>query len=88
MEYFYLETALSCRIKPNPGELSSMKVKFPHPLGMIYLTLNQEGAKGIQGTIELPEKLSGEFLWEGQNVALKVGENQIRIETCGKVEPV
>ncbi len=66
-------------IEPNPGKLQSIEVKFPHPKGMILLKLSREGDRGITGTIELPEKLSGEFLWEGQNVALKEGENQIRI---------
>lgn len=66
-------------IKPNPGSLQSIKAEFPHPKGMILLTLNREGSRGIRGIIELPENLTGVFRWDNQEIVLKQGSNQIRI---------
>jgi hypothetical protein len=65
-------------IQPNPGELKEMEVDFPHPKGIIHLSLYRNGKRGIHGIIELPLKLTGTFVWENQQMVLKEGQNVIK----------
>lgn len=59
------------RIEPALGSLKFIKGQMPHPLGLIRFDLERSGADGIKGTIELPEKLTGTFIWKGKTINLK-----------------
>lgn len=66
-------------IAPAFGPLSWIKASMPHPNGMIYLELQKtQQGKGIKGKIELPEKLSGTFYWEGKEIELHEGKQVIQ----------
>ncbi|MDA3822758.1 MAG: alpha-L-rhamnosidase [Bacteroidales bacterium] len=65
-------------IAPNPGNLKSIEVNFPHPEGNIHLTLNIKNGNKIKGLICLPPKVEGVFIWENQKITLSSGENKIK----------
>ena len=65
-------------IAPNPGNLESMEVVFPHPKGDIHLSLQQSGNKGITGSVELPASLKGTFIWGKKHLSLSGGVNQVQ----------
>lgn len=60
----------SVQISPNPGNLTQLEAKMPHPFGEISINLEREGSDGIQAQITLPEGLSGTFIWKGQTEEL------------------
>ena len=67
-------------IAPALGPLSWIKASMPHPNGMIYMELQRaQPGKGIKGKIELPEKLSGTFYWEGKEIELHEGKQAIQL---------
>jgi len=66
-------------IQPNPGELESIDVAFPHPKGMIRMSLKKEGNAGIKGEISLPDSLSGSFLWGETRIDLSEDLNRITV---------
>ncbi|MDY9919203.1 MAG: alpha-L-rhamnosidase N-terminal domain-containing protein [Proteiniphilum sp.] len=69
----------SVNIKPHLGELEYIKGKVPHPEGDIHIEL-KKAPKGISGTVSLPDKLPGTFIWQGQSLVLKPGVNKIYLQ--------
>jgi alpha-L-rhamnosidase len=66
----------SVKIAPHLGDLQQLAAEFPHPQGTIKLQLARQGA-GLKGTITLPPRLEGRFVWQGREEALRSGANQI-----------
>ncbi len=66
----------SVRIAPHPGELQEVSAEFPHPSGMIRVQFERRGA-ALEGTVTLPEKLTGTFVWQGKEEPLHPGINRI-----------
>lgn len=66
------------RIAPHLGSLSSLTATFPHPQGEIKVEYHRNG-KGLNGTVSLPGKLSGVFVFHGESRALKPGVNTLSI---------
>jgi hypothetical protein len=66
------------RIAPNLGKLPSLSASFPHPEGSIEVKYQRQGS-GIDASITLPGKLSGEFVFNGQRKPLSPGVNHITI---------
>jgi len=66
----------SVRIAPHPGELREVSAEFPHPSGMIRVQFERRGA-ALEGTVTLPEKLTGTFVWQGKEEPLHPGINRI-----------
>lgn len=66
------------RISPALGDLNEIKAQMPHPLGTISVGLERKGS-AISGEINLPNGLSGTFEWNGKNIALKAGQNNIQL---------
>jgi alpha-L-rhamnosidase len=58
------------RIAPALGPLSRVHVKFPHPKGMIEVTLERKGERGLAAEVVLPPGLEGEFVWGGERRSL------------------
>lgn len=69
----------SVRIAPHLGTLSSLTASYPHPLGIVKVEYQQQG-KGLNATITLPEKLTGNFVFNGKVTELKPGINHIKAE--------
>ncbi len=60
------------RIEPQPGKLPKIISRTPHPDGFIGLDLVFEGG-GCSGTVELPQNITGTFVWHGKEKKLKGG---------------
>jgi hypothetical protein len=64
------------RIAPHLGALPSLTASFPHPQGTIQVEYHRKGA-GLDATITLPGKLTGNFVVNGKTWPLKAGVNTI-----------
>ena len=67
-------------IEPNLGQLESIKVKFPHPNGIIELHIQKETGKPSQAFIRMPDKVQGEFIWKGNRSPLLPGYQEIELK--------
>lgn len=67
------------KVAPHLGRLSKVKGTAIHPNGTIPFDLKRRGAKGIEGTIELPMGTTGVFFWENTEVALSPGLNTLKL---------
>ena len=64
------------RVAPQPGSLTFVKAKVPHPQGFVEVDLRfADGA--ATGTVTLPAGIDGEFDFGGRRVALVPGANRI-----------
>ncbi len=64
------------KIEPHIGELKNVKGKMPHPEGFISCAYVFENGKW-KIEIELPEQISGRFIWKGKSYPLKAGRNNL-----------
>jgi hypothetical protein len=64
------------RIAPHLGSLPTLSAAFPHPEGQITVEYKRASA-GLDATITLPGKLSGEFVFQGKTWPLHSGVNRI-----------
>lgn len=69
---------VNVRIIPHLGLLKRLNAAMAHPSGMISVRYRRDG-KTLRATIRLPESVSGEFVWGGQRIALRGGQNQIKL---------
>jgi hypothetical protein len=65
------------RIAPHLGSLPALTATYPHPEGEIKVAYQRQG-DGLDATITLPGKLSGEFVFNGKSWPLKPGANNIQ----------
>lgn len=65
------------QIAPHLGELTEVKGALPHPMGLIRVELVRKNADGIQGTIQLPQGVTGIFTWKGKTRQLVSGTQAI-----------
>jgi hypothetical protein len=66
-------------IKPALGELTQVNGSIPHPAGEINVSLKRVGAKSISGVITLPVTITGKFLWNNKEIALKGGRQEVSL---------
>ena len=66
------------RIEPRLGELKEIGGTIPHPQGAITVQYKVKG-NHIQGTVELPKDVDGIFVWNGKQLPLHGGKNQINL---------
>lgn len=66
-------------IAPAFGELTQIKAVYPHHLGNIELDLKRVNAR-VEGTIIVPEKIQATFIWGNQEIKLRAGKQDIRLE--------
>ncbi|MCQ2391683.1 MAG: hypothetical protein MJ240_09695 [Kiritimatiellae bacterium] len=64
------------RVAPQPASLTWLTAKTPHPDGFVVTDL-RFGEGKVRGTVTLPAKVSGEFVWRGTTRALVPGLNEI-----------
>lgn len=69
----------SVKVAPNPAGLKWIKAKTPTPHGSVISNLKFNGDK-VSGTIVLPEKLNGTFVWLNKVFPLHSGENDILVK--------
>ena len=61
----------SIDMEPALGKLTFIKGQMPHPSGLIIFDLKRKGNDGILGIVELPEGITGKFIWNGKTIVLK-----------------
>ena len=66
----------SVLIEPHPGYLNEITSSMPHPKGDIRVSLAIDGDH-LEGTVTLPEGLDGRLLWNGREVRLESGKQEI-----------
>jgi hypothetical protein len=64
------------KIQPAFGELTQINGTMPVPDGDITVTLTRKN-KSVSGEIILPEKLTGKFVWNGKEINLHGGKQEI-----------
>ena len=64
------------RIAPQPGKLPYLISRTPHPDGFIALDLKFQGGR-CRGAVELPQPITGLFLWHEREQKLAAGVNAI-----------
>lgn len=63
------------KIEPHPGDLSFVEGAVPHPNGDISMKYRRK-EKTVTFLIELPDGLTGSFVWQGEERAIAEGENE------------
>lgn len=66
------------KIQPNLGEIGDISGEMPHPLGKISVNYTRSGEE-LKAEINLPEDVTGTFVWEGENHNLSGGENILEL---------
>jgi hypothetical protein len=66
-------------IRPELGELKEVKGSMPIPSGMVEVSIRRNGKSGITGEITLPQNISGRLVWEGKEIKLSGGHQQVRL---------
>ena len=67
------------RIAPEPGGLPKIVSRTPHPDGFISLNLTFQDSH-CQGTVELPQGITGVFVWQSREQKLNGGMNSIDLK--------
>nr|WP_324292143.1 alpha-L-rhamnosidase N-terminal domain-containing protein [Draconibacterium orientale] len=65
------------RIEPHLGDIKKIGGEIPHPNGTIKVDYSRDG-KRLKATIDLPDSISGVFVWEGEPYDLEPGNNIIK----------
>ncbi len=66
------------RIEPNLGDFEKISGEMPHPDGKITVDYDNSG-NGLKAEIELPDGITGTFVWQGKTHDLKSGKNNINL---------
>ena len=61
------------KIEPHLGDLTSLEATYPHDKGLIHVRYAVSSGT-LHADVELPEGLTGEFVWKGKTTALKGGK--------------
>jgi alpha-L-rhamnosidase len=70
-------------IQPSLGKLNEISCTMPHVKGDIRIDLKRTQEDGLDGSIVLPEGVSGTFLWNGKSTALKSGTTTLGAASHG-----
>lgn len=65
------------RIAPNLGNFAEIKAHMPHPRGSIDVAL--EARRSLTANVDLPEGITGEFVWKGKVHELRPGHNHLKL---------
>jgi hypothetical protein len=65
------------RIAPALGALRRASGRIPHPRGDIDVTLSRSRKGGLHAEITLPRGVAGRFVWQGKEVALREGRQEL-----------
>nr|WP_321450833.1 alpha-L-rhamnosidase C-terminal domain-containing protein [uncultured Carboxylicivirga sp.] len=67
------------KIEPHLGSIKKISGEMPHPEGRIKVDY-QVVSKGLKAEIELPQNISGTFVWNGKKYDLKGGNNRVEVK--------
>ena len=67
------------RIAPNFGNLEWIDAKMPLKNGLINIKIKKSKNGNINGEIELPKDITGQFEYSGRIIELKGGNNKIEL---------
>lgn len=67
-------------IKPQLGTLSTVQGTATHPLGDISVSFSRNDRGVLNALMQLPEGLSGDFIYKQKTYPLGGGENKFNIE--------
>jgi alpha-L-rhamnosidase len=67
------------KIAPHLGYLKEASGEIPHPKGKIRVQYRLKKNSKLEAVIQLPQDISGEFLWKGVSHKLASGENKITL---------
>jgi hypothetical protein len=65
------------RIAPHLGPLQRAEGRVPHPLGAIEVRFERTASGGLRAEVTLPQGLSGMLVWNGKEIALRSGRQQL-----------
>ncbi|MDQ8184384.1 alpha-L-rhamnosidase C-terminal domain-containing protein [Pelagicoccus sp. SDUM812002] len=66
------------RVEPHLGELKEASGSIPHPLGTLSVSYREVNGLWVV-RIELPNSVTGDFVWKGQSFPLNEGVNELRL---------
>ena len=64
------------KIEPHLGDMKNINGSIPHPNGTLSVSYAFDNNKW-RIEIDLPQKVTGTFIWKGQKVVLKEGKNNL-----------
>lgn len=64
------------KIEPHLASIKKISGEMPHPAGMISVEYNNSGNR-LKAEINLPDGITGTFIWKGKSYDLKGGLNKI-----------
>ena len=67
------------RIAPHLGDLTQLEASYPHELGLIHVKYFVGGG-ALHAEVELPEGLTGEFVWKGRTTPLAGGKMALELK--------
>ncbi|HEV2275557.1 MAG TPA: alpha-L-rhamnosidase C-terminal domain-containing protein [Acidobacteriaceae bacterium] len=70
------------KIEPHLGSLTHVIAQMPHPKGMVAVEFTRNPGQ-VAATITLPEGVSGELAWQGQQHPLHGGKQEILLKDAG-----
>lgn len=68
------------RIEPQLGKFSIIEGQLHHPSGMISVKYTKQEDNKLKCIIEIPDKITGEIIWNGKSFPLNNGKNQYLLE--------
>jgi hypothetical protein len=66
------------KIEPHPGTLKNISGEMPHPSGIISVKYTLLGSN-LNAEINLPDKITGTFIWKGKTQNLSAGKNLLKL---------
>ena len=69
----------SVRIAPQPGHLTTLQSRLPHPKGFVEVDLSFDQGSGVTGIVRLPPDTTGAFEWNGQEQNLNPGPDAVNM---------
>lgn len=67
-------------VAPSLGKLQFIDAGVPLSTGSLIVKLERAGRDGLAGTVTLPQNVTGIFKWNGTQVELETGTNQIAVD--------
>jgi hypothetical protein len=67
------------KIEPHLGPLHDVTGVVPHPDGVIRVKIHRDGAASF-ADVELPQNVTGEFVWAGHSTALHGGNQHLALQ--------
>ncbi len=67
-------------IMPSLGDLNEVEARIPHPQGWIEVHLKRKGKEGLEGSVTLPDAVSGTFRWKNNAITLQDGQQTISLK--------